>query len=257
VPLNTLILPLLAGWWVVTQLEFLKPRTRRYEGQRLLLSSAAAGTLLLFVSRGATLVVAHVAPALVAKWRVFAPFPYSGAAAGTVVLSLLIVLLVNANADREEAYASFVRTGDDHLERLLLRSAREKRSLALTLRTGKIYVGSTLRLPADLATERKSITILPLVSGYRDRDTQALVFTTDYSGVHERLADARGAVDGTSADEFELVIPVAEVVSANLFDWDVYRWFREAPPSVRRPHLRRTLEVAARARRRRGVFPST
>jgi hypothetical protein len=89
-------------------------------------------------------------------------------------------------------------------------------------------------MPTDLANERRYVRLLPLMSGYRDPTTHELTFTARYSRVYQRIEAMGGERAGSTADEFALVIPIAEIPTACRFDWDVYPWFNEpesAPPT--------------------------
>jgi hypothetical protein len=53
------------------------------------------------------------------------------------------------------------------------------------------------------------------LSGYRDEKTQELRFTTQYNGVYRRIDN--GSIRGLRPNDFEIVIPIDEVASVNLF----------------------------------------
>jgi hypothetical protein len=103
----------------------------------------------------------------------------------------------------------------------------ETRHVSVTLKNGKVYVGFVVRA-FDPAYDRKYIVMLPTVSGYRREDTHELRFTTDYTRVYQELMEEDESLLVRGVEDFQLVIPVAEVLSANLFDPDIYRRFN--PP---------------------------
>jgi hypothetical protein len=65
------------------------------------------------------------------------------------------------------------------------------------------------------------------MSGYRAESTHRLTFDTDYTRVYQALMaeDESRLVRGV--EDFQVVVPVSEVVSANLFDWEAYQRFNE------------------------------
>lgn len=77
----------------------------------------------------------------------------------------------------------------------------------------------------DPAFDRKYMRLLPMLSGYRDRETNELVITRDYAEVYEEYLDEEKSYLAAFGEEFQLVIPVAEITTANLFDPDVYQLF--------------------------------
>ena len=100
--------------------------------------------------------------------------------------------------------------------------------MEVSLRTGKAYVGFVIgntisRWPeADLA-------LLPMLSGYRSKDTQQLVITTDYAATFHALSqeDVSELFRGDPND-FRVVIPRSEIISARLFDPDLHQQFQAA-----------------------------
>jgi len=111
----------------------------------------------------------------------------------------------------------------DHLEVLFDRAITENRQISITLKSGKVYIGFVLE-NFDPAYDRKYVTILPTASGYRSEADQGLVLTTPYSDVYLRIMESERK--DISISHFRVVIPVAEVQSANLFDWDAYDEFQ-------------------------------
>ena len=77
------------------------------------------------------------------------------------------------------------------------------------------------------------IAIIPALSGYRSHDTHELEITTDYAPVILDFVK-RGQVLEDLKD-FRIVFPLAEVVSARLFDGDVYRRFQQDPDPAAYP----------------------
>jgi hypothetical protein len=104
-----------------------------------------------------------------------------------------------------------------------LRTGREV-PVAITLRSRKVYVGSVLEAPR-IEAEEKFLVLLPFLSGYRDKDSLEVEFTSTYWDAYEAL-ERDSLAD--RIPEFALVIPVAEIVTANRFDIDFYeRFFSE------------------------------
>ncbi len=78
----------------------------------------------------------------------------------------------------------------------------------------------------DASFDRKHMKLLPMVSGYRHPETRELVITRDYAEVYQQLMDEDSSELLTHADDFQVVIPIGEIVTANLFDPDVYEIFQ-------------------------------
>ena len=95
--------------------------------------------------------------------------------------------------------------------------------IEVTLASNKVYVGWALEAKLD-KPERKFVEIFPLRSGYRNRETQELVLTTDYATTLLTHLDELG---DDYEDELRVIIPVAEIRTARPFSSRYRSWFAE------------------------------
>ena len=96
--------------------------------------------------------------------------------------------------------------------------------MSISSDNGKVYIGSVAVAPS-LAPHDTYLSSTPLYSGYRSRDTQELKFTVDYLDVYER--------QHLDKSVFRIVLPIANIRMASLFDQSVYTAFcveSEEPP---------------------------
>lgn len=102
---------------------------------------------------------------------------------------------------------------DSPLDYLLFNlSLNKNKSVMLTMDDRKVYVGMIVSLgePSETLGMNKDILLVPLMSGYRDKDTLKVEFTTKY-------------VDGRHG--IEICLRQESIVSATEFDFDAYgRW---------------------------------
>ena len=70
------------------------------------------------------------------------------------------------------------------------------------------------------------------MSGYRAATTHRLVFDTDYTRVYQTLMDEDESRPVRGVDDFQIVVPVAQVISANLFNWEAYQRFNAIESSL-------------------------
>jgi|GEM_PF-735226 len=108
-------------------------------------------------------------------------------------------------------------------ERLLLRAVERNSPILITLKTGKVYAGVLTKTP-NPKSQRETLQILPYASGYRDRDTHDLRFTTFYRELIEELVKGEGPKH-LEPEDFEVVVPISEVTSLHLFDFEIYERF--------------------------------
>lgn len=223
-PSNLLLLPLLGGFWFIHVFYYTRFRSQRLDGNRLLLSSALAGVVCAFAGRVLATALRSV-PVLHQGWRAIAApdIPYLG----TALVSLLIggvsayllnfVLSVTGWVTEKDAQRKAIQRHGNHLLRLLHRAANEERTVSVTLDNRKVYIGLLAAAP-NLESHETFFSLTPFLSGYRDKDTLELVFTTDYLHVYEK-----GSLD---VDDCNVALPIASVRSASLFDHTVYDDFR-------------------------------
>ncbi|HDL7206328.1 hypothetical protein [Yersinia enterocolitica] len=96
------------------------------------------------------------------------------------------------------------------LGRLFFDSATRRKNVLVTLQSRKVYVGRVrvISEPNEKEGPNQEISITPLLSGYRDKDTLSIIFTNDYDGLQQ--------VDTT------IVFPIGEVTHASWFNMDTH-----------------------------------
>ena len=108
----------------------------------------------------------------------------------------------------------------------------------LTLRNRKIYIGWLQRLSDwnNPHPTNQYLYFLPLRSGYRDQATLEMVITTNYAGAHRKFG-----VDNLSpkAAEWEIILPVNEIVHAQPFDLKIYKETQWSGPAPKRKSRRK------------------
>ncbi|WP_244665003.1 hypothetical protein [Candidatus Symbiopectobacterium sp. 'North America'] len=70
------------------------------------------------------------------------------------------------------------------------------------------------------------LAILPMLSGYRDKDTLTITITTNY---HQHYLES-GVISGLSRlniNNFRVLIPKDEIETISFFDTDTYNKFKE------------------------------
>lgn len=224
-PWNVLLLPLLGGYIFLTHWNRTRFSTRRYSGERLILHAAAAGVLLLAASFLAAQILTALAPGLYAAWRAAVPFAYTGTSFGAFLIGAVLWLPLNRwwfPLERETRRA--IHAWHD-LEMLLERALRETRQVSVSVKSCKVYVGFVIS-NFDPAFDRRFVRILPMSSGYRDPETLEVALTTDYARVYQHMMQQNNAFLVSGVEDFEIVIPVAEISSANLFNPAAFATFQ-------------------------------
>ncbi|MEP7243299.1 MAG: hypothetical protein ABI885_06385 [Gammaproteobacteria bacterium] len=154
---------------------------------------------------------------------------------------------------RFAAVARFVRKSNDSSLRVIFRATVLQKSLMVTLKSHKVYVGKPYQLHWEDPTQSLTfIKILPEKSGYRDPVTKQVKLPTRYDALGAQLVeldtsvglDTKDVADPLASDVLGLVNPEgeviahidvedlgvviawAEVVSLSIYDEDLYNAFQ-------------------------------
>ena len=118
---------------------------------------------------------------------------------------------------------------NDDFERLVLRALRKLMPICVSMSNGKVYVGYVVST-IDPAVGRTALRILPLLSGYRDKDNCSTHFNTSYHEIYEQISDddndyENKKLNHLQVSDFEKVLPFNEIQSSHLFDIVAYQHF--------------------------------
>lgn len=102
---------------------------------------------------------------------------------------------MNAASKASWAYSAsrsasrLIRARGDAFEVFLLLALKDQLTVAVTLRSGKVYIGRVVSLPTARAAP-ESIQLFLLRSGYREPGTHKLILSVDYEGeAHSQKID--------------------------------------------------------------------
>lgn len=138
----------------------------------------------------------------------------AGIAALTAVLAGVAGVIINRVWGKKR---SIKLSFDDDFNLLIFRSIKDSKYpklIQFTLNTRKIYIGFVLDSFEPVMESGSFITLLPMYSGHRDKDNLTLQIDNDYSEFWQQSDfDAR---------LLSIVIPRKTIVSANIFNFEVY-----------------------------------
>ena len=115
--------------------------------------------------------------------------------------------------------------GNNAFESLLMEASARQFPIIATLSSRKIYVG-LVTCPALENGLSEHLELLPMLSGYRDKDELTISITTNY---HQHYLDS-GVISGMSRlniEDFRVLIPKDEVETISFFDTATYNKFKE------------------------------
>lgn len=104
---------------------------------------------------------------------------------------------------------------------MIAESIEDQKLIEISLRNRKSYIGFGIVSSIEtIDKDEADIELLPTASGYRDESTQELILTDNYAEVLEEHPY-------DNYDDFRIVIPMSEIVSARVFDPDAFTIFQE------------------------------
>lgn len=225
---SALIVPVLAGYLFLVTSWPTRYSTVRRSGYHLFFNSALVGALLLVVARLITNSYGSPCSPLQAWWREFGNFPYSGTLALALGLALGVAGLVNGFillfSDRSRWAKKAAKKYGNLIDWLMADALGTGSLLEFTTKSGKSYVGFPQR--SDLSVgDSSEIALIPVLSGYREAESRKLEFTTDYWRVYLAMEDEGGPLPHLESDDFLLIVPRGELISARRFDPHAYDYF--------------------------------
>ncbi|ELB2793865.1 hypothetical protein O4H51_18810 [Aeromonas hydrophila] len=107
---------------------------------------------------------------------------------------------------------------DSPLDRIFFYSLLRKKVVLISLSSRKIYVGiiKSMGEPTESNGTNQEISLMPLMSGYRDKDTLNIMFTNNYN-YQESTKE-----NNLKENNFEIVIDSSIIETASLFDFTEY-----------------------------------
>ena len=237
------LLPLLGGYCFAYIWRATAYATRRAEGHHLYFRAALCGVMFFSLALAIRTTLASGSPAFlkfdstlveyvrpVLKIETGLVLQAQTRRVGWVITAIYSLLLgtgcgVTANMFTPRRWA--LRRSTSAFEGLLMRAYFKGFPVSITLRSGKVYVGSVATIP-DPARDSVAVTLLPILSGNRDADGR-LTLITDYETVYANLRAGRAMQLGLPADweesQFELLVRADEIVIAARFSPVIYAEF--------------------------------
>ena len=228
VPTPLFILPLLAGFVFLKDVEIYRYEMVRLNGHQLYFRVAFWGFLFAVLIYLALWILAAIWSSLVAYECLnfsislatqLNQFKLSLALVLSPLIGWIVAKPINWFADEYKWLWKALEKNE--LEMLLALAVVRDSLVMLTLGNGKVYCGYVDSIPDPARGDKKYINLLPVLSGYRD-DEHNVVLTTKYKEILNRIPTD---LDHLDYDNFTVVLPVRELVSIRLFDPEAYEAF--------------------------------
>ncbi len=236
-PYNLFIIPIITGYFILTNSSLFKYNSQRLARSRILLESLLIGLITIgfgfllrvLVEMFSQNIISYILRKLDSipfeKPAYFWTFLFSCLISILLFIILEIVILKIYNKNNAIIWA--VNKHGNELETIVKDSALNGQTILLTLKNDKVYIGFFEETPIPGKTNYLSIS--PILSGYRDKETKKLIITTDYlKVVNEFIVDIEKEED-VELNEINLntdvVIKQDEILTASIYEQEIYDKF--------------------------------
>ena len=219
--LGWFLIPALGGYWFLKNYNGTRYGILRESGYHVFFRAAFVGGLLAAVARLIDLFLNWSVPCSIEFIESYAPFPYSSTAILSVLLAVSLPYVLNRRYSKNKAAHQIARDSGDLVELLIAESIQQRKLVELSLRSGKSYIGLA-RESGIMSHGESDIALVPIISGYRHKDTQELKITFNYAPMIRKSLNNQSTASKLQFDDFQIIIPMAEIISARIFDLDVY-----------------------------------
>lgn len=233
-PESLWVLPLLSGYYFLSRYIYKKYKYQRLEPQRLIFDSFIAGTVLFLLTYILRIIIFLLFPDLIPTIYSFLyKLPIKeNHLLWTFIFNFIVVIALTKLTNyiyKKNGYFKWRKPVEkavddfgDEIEQLFKQAAENENLVQVTLKTNKVYVGFIEYIPPP--KESNYLKIIPVISGYRNSETKKIVFTTDY---FNSILLYQSNEDKYSNFQMDITFKQDEILSANVFDFDVYKEFNK------------------------------
>lgn len=237
-PFDILLLPLIGGYLFLLIYPFARFAHQRLDRQRLLFHSIVLGLVLAIISFVLRDFLEARNPELIKGVQKVMPERFRNKGLGTPFVAfnlgwILGILFWTATfmaarffprlkGNSLSAYLAIKITGDD-FDKMFAEAFIKKEMMQITLRNNKVYVGYIKKLAPP--TQANQLTILPVISGYREAETKKINFITEYLSIYQKYIGT-GQITAIDDMEMQILILRDEIITVNKFHTDVFDSFQ-------------------------------
>ena len=238
-PYNLFIIPIITGYFILTNSSLLKYNSQRLSRNRILFESIFIGITLIglgFILRG---IVQSITTGFIENlvgFLQFIPFDkpnyfwtFCFSCSIGILFFIILEIIILKFYSKDDAIIWAVNKHGDELESLVKNSVLNGQTIQLTLKNNKVYIGFCEETPIPQKTNY--ISISPILSGYRDNETKKLTITTDYFRVVDEFINDIEQKEGKDLEKItlntDIVIKQDEIVTASIYEQDIFDKFNK------------------------------
>ncbi len=221
--LGLFLISTLGGYWFLTHLHFTRYDALRDSGYHVFFRATVSGGILAAIAHLVVLPLNYFLPWIDLAWKSYDSIPYSSTAIFlSAFLGIALPFAGNRFYNEEKAARRAAERDGDLIELLVAESIEDQKLVEIALNSRKVYIGFALKSGIGSQGEG-DIELVPMAGGFRDKDKQELEITTTYAPVIWKSLEGSS---GLAYEDFRVVIPMAEIISARIFLPEAYELFK-------------------------------
>lgn len=222
-PWNFLIIPLVAGYYLLTRSYFFKFQQQRLDRQRLIFESILLAVLLSVLTFVVRIICSFFFPDFCNFLYNCIPIktPYIGTSIFILLFALILSNGLNYFLNKEKYVKKAIKNVGNEFELILKSSFSDGFLLQFTLDNDKFYIAWVKELPIPAISN--FIRVIPAISGYRN-STKELEFTSHYLTVYSEYV-REGKIQNIQDLNVDLIIDLSHIISVSYFDPEMYNRF--------------------------------
>lgn len=234
-PYNLLLLPVIVGYFVLIYSHLFKYNTQRLTQNRIIFESVSVAVLIItagFILRTIIeVILPDLTPAIVEILEIvpIRKVDYFWTIVFSCLLAIILVFISNyyikKRFKKDEPIGWAVDANGDEIEKLFKKSVEEAVTIQVTLKNDKVYIGFSEIIP--IPSKTNYLTLTPIISGYRDKDTKQLHITTDYFKVVDDFIDDVENDDNKITLNTDVIIKQDEILSAGIYEQSIFDKFNK------------------------------
>jgi len=235
--LDLLLFPLLGGYLFLISFKITKFYHQRIERQRLIFNALIAAiflTILALAFDRLILQIPYIQP--IRNWFIslnpYTTLPGLNFSLLIFFLALPLAWGLNILLPNKASMLYVVERWGNQIELLFWKSLNAKKDseklLMLTTKSNKVYIAYINRISDPIGDP--FVTLIPNLSGFREKNTLELIITTNYIEVLKHFIDENKVhlID----EKLGVTIPIAEISMVSKFDFDIFKgYFNKSEPN--------------------------
>lgn len=221
-----MIMPLVGGYWFLSNCNRTKYMAYGYTGYRLFLGSAFFGLVFLFLAKS---ILSAISPinsinyiiSCISEW--FIPTGFNLEATLAMIIGIASPYALNRLLDKHKWANRAAMDRGDVLHTRIYKAISNRQTIEIMMQNGDVHIGFISKLEG---LDIDFVDLIPLASGYRDEKTKDLVIKRDYSNIMIGIGEKTIFSEiGINHSNLSITLKMSDISAAQYFYPEVYAEF--------------------------------